>query len=182
MRKFLSILIGLIMCVLVSINAQHEPYSLSIDSIEQGKIVNLQVSNNPNITLQDNTKLENLILYRVDQAKIVDNVNELTKKIETLQLQSPREKLIKDRGWTDEQVNKSITLNLWLSIITCIIMYIAFLIFDNKPPNTTAWDQIAYYLLIFTIYGFIGSVSYYLISAIFNPNYLMLKEWLNLFG
>ena len=181
MRKFLSILIGLIMCVLVSTNAQHEPYSLSIDSIEQGKIVNLQVSNNPNIMLDDGTRTENLILYRIDQVKLFDSLKELTTRVDKLQIQTPKEKLIKDRGWTDEQITRTLRFNYWLSLFVCVLMYLAFLAFDNKPPGTT-WNQLGYYLLCFTIYGFIGFVTYYLLTAIFNSNYLIIKGWLNLFG
>lgn len=179
MRKFLSILIGLIMCVLAEAKTQHGPYSLSIDSIEQGKIVNLQVSNNPNIMLQDGTKADNLVLYRVEQMKLFDSVKELTTKVNNLQIQSVKERIATNQGYTDKEINAWITINLWITILTAIGMFI-FYMFTGYKPDTPPKDLFVHTLTCIILYGFIGICLYYLLTMFFNPDYLILKGLLNL--
>jgi ribosome-binding protein aMBF1 (putative translation factor) len=98
MKKLIALLLILVtlsfIYPIVSIG-QDDQYSVSLsDTSQSTKVVNLRVSNNPNITVSDKNVMDALINYKLEQYDLIKKVSELEQSINSVEPQKGYNEII----------------------------------------------------------------------------------------
>jgi len=194
MKKFIAILLLFVAGLFISNAQQSNKY---VDTAKKDTVtINIIADNQKQVNSVDNLQLQ--LTKSVDNQNIVtqslsdalaligSGITTVTKEIEERNKNDSQ--LITDKfNYTTQDVKKIIRTERWLNLITwilCVMYVLSLLTIKNafKLNTPQAWPVLLIQCLVWTgMSVFVFFLVYNLLTLIFNPNYYMIKELLNLY-